>query len=439
MWGRQGAGRSWLGSLFASLPVVLGPIGSVVVFIILAAFEGSLCSFVTAVAKEGLYTIFAKYRPQLTARGVFAVAGWIGWQALLFQYLPGKIRTGQVTPAGHILAYRMNGLSAWFVTHLVWIALCWLGILDPAFIPRNWSGLVAAMNLGGVLVAAFAFVKAYASPTHPDDRKFSGSSIYDFYMGIEFNPRFGRDFDFKLFNNGHLGMMVWTLIDFSNMAYQYQTLGHVKPSLILLTILQTIYVLDFFVNEAWYLATIDIEHDHYGFYLAWGCICFLPTMYTIQAQYMGLYPTSPSSAYLTMVFAIGLAGYAVFRSVNNQKDRARRLGPGHQCYIWGKPAEFIVAPYTTSNGTQRTNLLLCSGWWGWSRHANYVGDLVFSYSTCALVGLGSGAVVWTYAIFMTILLVHRCKRDEKRLEGKYGDAWAEYCRRVPWRLVPGIW
>lgn len=31
-------------------------------------------------------------------------------------------------------------------------------------------------------------------------------------MGIELNPRFGDMFDFKLFNNGRPGMVVWTLM-----------------------------------------------------------------------------------------------------------------------------------------------------------------------------------------------------------------------------------
>lgn len=31
-------------------------------------------------------------------------------------------------------------------------------------------------------------------------------------MGIELNPRLGEEFDFKLFSNGRLGMMIWTLM-----------------------------------------------------------------------------------------------------------------------------------------------------------------------------------------------------------------------------------
>ncbi|CAG9989036.1 unnamed protein product [Clonostachys byssicola] len=436
VWGRTGGGRSWFGALIASTPVVLAPLASISTFITLAAFEGSYASFGAAVAKEGFWAICWKYGPQLTLKGAFAVVCWVSFQALLFVYLPGRLQTGQYTPAGHLLTYRINGLYAWVLTHVLYFVLCWNDLLDPGFIPRNWSSLIAALNVAGLLISALVFVKAYVSPTHADDRKFSGSFIYDYFMGIELNPRIGDAFDLKLFSNGRPGMILWTLIDFSNLAYQHQTQGHVEPSLVLVSILQTLYVVDFFINESWYLRTIDIAHDHYGFYLAWGCFCFLPTTYTIQGQYLGMYPSSSSTAYLAVAFIVGLAGYVLFRSANNQKDKVR--SSGGRCQIWGRPVEYIEATYTTSDGKEHKSLLVCSGWWGWSRHANYVGDLFLSYSSCALVG-STRLVVWTYAIWMTVLLVHRCMRDEKRCSVKYGPAWTEYCRRVPWRFVPGIW
>ena len=45
---------------------------------------------------------------------------------------------------------------------------------------------------------------AHVFPTNAEDSKFSGSMIYDFLMGIEFNPRIW-DLDFKLFFNGRPG------------------------------------------------------------------------------------------------------------------------------------------------------------------------------------------------------------------------------------------
>ena len=31
-------------------------------------------------------------------------------------------------------------------------------------------------------------------------------------MGIELNPRMGKNFDFKLFTNGRVGMMSWLIV-----------------------------------------------------------------------------------------------------------------------------------------------------------------------------------------------------------------------------------
>lgn len=56
-------------------------------------------------------------------------------------------------------------------------------------------------------------------------------------------------------------------------------------------VLQAIYVLDFFWNEAWYLKTIDICHDHFGWYLGWGDCVWLPYLYTLQVRSRGASPS----------------------------------------------------------------------------------------------------------------------------------------------------
>lgn len=175
-WGRTGRGRrSWLSSLVASLPVVLAPLTSATTFIVLTGpYDGSFSRYLSAVAEEGFWSVYGQHGPRLTLKAAMAVICWVAWQALLFRFLPGTMKKGQRTPAGHVLTYKMNGLYAWVLTHLAYFCLGWLGFIDLAFIPHNWSGLVAALNLAGLLVSAFAFVKAYVAPTHPEDRKFSG-------------------------------------------------------------------------------------------------------------------------------------------------------------------------------------------------------------------------------------------------------------------------
>ena len=94
-------------------------------------------------------------------------------------------------------------------------------------------------------------------------------------------------------------------------------------SLIAVFLLQATYILDFFYNEGWYLRTIDIAHDHFGFYLAWGDTVFLPMTYTLQSLYLSYNPVQLSTPALIAVLALGFSGYWVFRAVNNQKDVVR--------------------------------------------------------------------------------------------------------------------
>lgn len=58
--------------------------------------------------------------------------------------------------------------------------------------------------------------------------------------------------------------------------------------------LQAIYVLDFFWNETWYLKTIDICHDHFGWYLGWGDCVWLPYLYTLQVRRLSV-PGTPGA------------------------------------------------------------------------------------------------------------------------------------------------
>ena len=205
--------------------------------------------------------------------------------------------------------------------------------------------------------------------------------------------------------------------------------------MILVNILQAIYVIDFFVHEDWYLKTIDIAHDHFGFMLAWGDSVWLPFMYTLQAQYLATHPVQLGS-YFWVVLGLGLLGYGVFREANFQKDICRRTGG--KCNIWGKPAKILHTVYTSTDGQVHKSILLKSGFWGIARHCNYSGDLLLSAAMCLSTGWNHW-LPYFYLFFMTILLVHRVARDHQRCAGKYGEYWEEYCRQVPFKLIPGIY
>ena len=98
--------------------------------------------------------------------------------------------------------------------------------------------------------------------------------------------------------------------------------------------------------------------------------------------------------------------------------------------VWGKPATYIE----TSKGT----LLLTSGWWGIARHMNYLGDLMMGLAWCIPAGF-EHPLPYFYILYFTILLSHREGRDNLMCHEKYGKDWEAYCRKVPWRILPGIY
>lgn len=108
-----------------------------------------------------------------------------------------------------------------------------------------------------------------------------------------------------------------------------------------------------------YVKTIDIAHDHFGFYLAWGSAVWLPTMYTLQTQYLARNPVQLHPAVAAAILLMGIGGYALFRSVNNQKYLVRRTNG--DCKIWGKPAKYMRASYITGDGKTHESILLMSG------------------------------------------------------------------------------
>lgn len=46
---------------------------------------------------------------------------------------------------------------------------------------------------------------------------------------------------------------------------------------------------------------------------------------------------------------------------------------------------------------------------------------------------------WHYLIYFSALLLHRGSRITSACMRTYGSAWEEYCRTVPYRIVPGVY
>jgi len=133
--------------------------------------------------------------------------------------------------------------------------------------------------------------------------------------------------------------------------------------------------------------------------------------------------------------------------LNYAADRERDVfrATNGETLVWGKKPKFIKAQYKvldTKSGkeTSRTSLLLASGFWGVARHFQYLFELTAAWSWCLLANpVVNGAIPMFYAAFLTYLLVDRANRDSIKCHKKYGKYYEEYCRLVPYKILPGVY
>ncbi|KAK4613233.1 7-dehydrocholesterol reductase [Fulvia fulva] len=434
-WGRR-ARATTIDGIVAAAIVLVVPFWMNMDRIALRYFDGSLSSATSALWEEGVIDFAFNYYPRPSRTAIAGYTAWIIFQAVLYVSLPGRPCRSQRTPGGQLLEYTANGLLAWVVTHVLFLAAALMWVFKMSVVADHWDGLVVAMDAYGIFVSAASLLKGHFAPSFVGDRKLSSSIPFDFFSGVELNPRLGKSFDIKFFHNGRAGIVGWTLINASFAAFQYNVHGYVSNSMLVGNVLQAIYVVDFFINEDWYLRTVDIAHDHFGFYLAYGTTSFLPQLYTIQAQYLARYPTQLDTLQALGALVLGVSGYALFRSANWQKDVVRRTDGATT--IWGESAKVVRTKYHTSDGKEHDGLLLACGWWGVCRHINYLADLIQTFAMCIVCGFDH-LLPWLHMLWMCLLLLNRLQRDERRCRAKYGKQWEKYCEKARYRLVPGIW
>jgi len=348
---------------------------------------------------------------------------WLLGQAALQVWAPGPTVQGMELPDGSRLDYRMNGMFSFLLTLGVVAALVALGWLDATVLYDQLGPLLTVVN---IFTFAFAGFLYFWGLKGADWERPTGRPFYDYFMGTALNPRIGS-LDLKLFCEARPGMVFWMLMNLSMAAKQYELHGTVTVPMILVVGFQSIYLIDYFIHEEAVLTTWDIKHEKFGWMLCWGDLVWLPFTYTLQAQYLVNHTHDLPAWGIAAIVALNLCGYTIFRGANIQKHYFRR-NPNRA--VWGRPAEYIK--------TAKGSLLLTSGWWGFSRHMNYFGDLMIALSWCLPTAFGS-PLPYFHIVYFTILLLHRERRDDAMCLAKYGKDWLHYRARVPWRIVPGVY
>ncbi len=363
-----------------------------------------------------------------TGRAAVIYGFWFVLQWVLQKYAPGREVLGAELPDGSRLPYRMNGFFSLIATFIIVAILHWSGVFNIRELYDQFGALISVMT---IFVFIFSFYLYWYGKQHGQQRNPSGSKIHDFWMGTGHNPRVppGRDgLDLKIFCEARPGLILWVLINTSFAYVQYEEWGYVSKSMVLVWIFQMFYIVDYFWNEEAILTTMDIKHENFGFMLAFGDLVWVPMTYSLQAHYLiNRVPDLPWWGVAAIV-ATNMLGLYIFRAVNLQKHKFR--GDPENVRIWGKKPEYLQ--------TEQGGRLLLSGFWGWSRHFNYVGDILMALSW-SLPCLFDSALPYFYPIYFAILLIHRERRDHHFCSTKYGADWDRYCEKVRWRIIPGVY
>ena len=357
-----------------------------------------------------------------TATSLLIYGAWLLLQAGLQIAAPGRWHEGTPLADGSRLSYRLNGWFAFWATWAIVLAAVALGWISPAIAYDHFGPLLTTAHIAAFALAGFLFWWGLRTP----DPARTGDPLDDYLMGVALNPRVGA-FDLKYFCEGRPGLILWAVFNASFAAKQYEIYGYVSGPMLLVNAFQFLYVADYFFHEEAIVTTWDIKHERFGWMLCWGSLVFVPFTYTIQAYYLVTHPHELPVIATIGIVALNLSGYAIFRGANIQKHRFR-TNPDRP--VWGRPAAHI----RTASGA----LLLTSGWWGYARHLNYLGDLMMGLAWCLPAGFAR-PVPYFYIAYFSILLLHRERRDHAMCARKYGKDWEAYCRKVRWRIVPGLY
>uniref|UniRef100_A0A8C6LN75 Delta(14)-sterol reductase TM7SF2 n=1 Tax=Nothobranchius furzeri TaxID=105023 RepID=A0A8C6LN75_NOTFU len=291
--------------------------------------------------------------------------GWIGLHTLLYFMPFGKVSEGLTLRDGTRLQYPINGFHSLCASSVLLVLLLGLGVpigyLFELLLPLAASAIAASF-----LLSIYLYVRSFWAPYHALALGGNtGNPLYDFFIGRELNPRIGN-FDLKYMCELRPGLIGWVVINLGMLMKEVELRGSPSLAMILVNSFQLLYVADALWNEEAVLSTMDIVHDGFGFMLVFGDLAWVPFTYSLQAAFLVGHPQALTLLKAAAIVALNGIGYYIFRKSNSQKNQFRR-DPTH-------PSVAGLETIATAMGKR----LLVSGWWGFVRHPNYLGDLLMA-------------------------------------------------------------
>ena len=335
--------------------------------------------------------------------------------------VPGRWVDGYVVDqaTGKPLRYRLNGLRVFGLLICAWAGACWRGWLQwGGFYDHRWELLAGACGLG---LAFTGVIVLSAPPT-------AGRTwLAQLYFGRRENPQaLGGRLDAKLFLYlVGATMLELNVLSFAARHWQLYPLDP-SPGVWLYAALFTFFIVEYLNFEQVHLYTWDFVAERVGFKLGWGCLVFYPFFYPVGLWVLADRP-NPHWPWpvLAGCAAIFFLGWVFARGANLQKFHFKQ-DPSRR--------PFGLDPRPIPAGERQ---VLSGGFWGLSRHINYLGEILMAVGLTLSLGIPL-SWAWLYPLYYLALLVPRQAADDRRCAEKYGAGWVEYRKRVPWRIIPRV-
>jgi protein-S-isoprenylcysteine O-methyltransferase Ste14 len=336
--------------------------------------------------------------------------------------LPGRWITGYITKknSAEKMRYHLNGICVFFTVILIWFLL---GIFN--IVPFDWLYKYRWHGLAGAFISGVVFSLVVVLP-YPPVRK---SFLADLFFGRIENLQFrGGTADAKMWLYlAGATMLELNVLSFA--AHHWMLFGvHASAGIFISTLLITYFIVDYFVFERVHLYTYDLIAERVGFKLGWGCIVFYAYFYAVFLWATVERPDPQTPHWLLMIYVfLFFTGWVLSRGANMQKYFFKRFP---------EKAFLCILPKTITDGK---NTLLVNGFWGISRHINYLGEILMASGIILCTGYPSLIWPWLYPLYYVVLLVTRQRDDDKRCSLKYGELWKTYVKKVPYRIIPFIY
>lgn len=302
-------------------------------------------------------------------------------QFLCAKFMPGKRVKGLYTD----IVYNLNGLNTYLFTIALFFAGHFLGLWKLTIVYDHLGSLISTANLAAWILWLIVFYRGWNSK----NREPYEGLIREIWFGAELNPSLWG-VDCKVFFDGRPSLLGWVIVTISFAAVQYEKYGKLSTPMWMFVLFSFIYVFDFFWGEHKFITTWDVIQERFGFMLCWGDVAFMPFYCSLQALYLIQWSTLPLWAVIGII-AMWTAGFLLLRLANEQKDSFKR-DPTKPLIFSSKPPRYIDA-----GGGKK---ILASGFWSWSRHPNFFGELLNSAAFCLMCGFDKGIVPYVSGIML---------------------------------------